>query len=227
MSRRDASSSLRSITPVTEDQHPHWIRELLTGTAESLPYRVAGTLLLLYDQPLVKIASLQTTDNFVVAHELRLVLGADPVPVPVPAPFAALLEEHCTHRPNLRTTAGTTSTWLFPDYRHGSHLHLHTLMDRIRNLGVDLLGARNAALRALVTEVPPPLVAEMLGYSHQVAHKHTELAADPYARYAAAFADRTRTIPGTSWAMSVLGNRQRGRMHPSTSPDRLGRRPPA
>ncbi|CDZ90281.1 hypothetical protein QM787_26225 [Rhodococcus ruber] len=30
----------------------------------------------------------------------------------------------------------------------------------------------------------------MLGYSHQVAHKHTELAADPYARYAAAFAGR-------------------------------------
>lgn len=142
VSRRDASASLRSITPATEDQHPHWIRELLTGTAEALPYRVARTLLLLYGQPLVKIASLQTTDNFVVAHELRLVLGADPVPVP--APFAALLEEHCTHRPNLRTTAGTTSTWLFPGYRHGSHLHPHTLMDRIRNLGVGLLGACNA-----------------------------------------------------------------------------------
>ncbi|AXY49232.1 hypothetical protein YT1_p10031 (plasmid) [Rhodococcus ruber] len=131
---------------------------------------------------------MQTTDIVVVAHELRLVLGADPVPVP--APFAALLEDHCTHRPNLRTTAGTTSPWLFPGYRHGSHLHPHTLMDRIRNLGVDLLGARNAALRALVTEVPPPLAAEMLGDSHQVAHKHAELAADPYARHAAAFADR-------------------------------------
>lgn len=185
VSRRDASASLRSITPATEDQHPPWIRELLTGTAEALPYRVAGTLLLLYGQPLVKIASLQTTDIVVVAHELRLVLGADPVPVP--APFAALIGEHCTHRPTLRTTAGTTSTWLFPGYRHGSHLHP---TDRIRNLGVDLLGARNAALRALVTEDPPPLVAEMLGYSHQVAHKHAELAADPYARYAAAFADR-------------------------------------
>lgn len=144
---------------------------------------------------------MQTTDNFVVAHELRLVLGADPVPVP--APFAALLEEHCTHRPTLRTTAGTTSTWLFPGYRHGSHLHPRTLMDRIRNLGVDLPGARNAAPRALVTEVPPPLVAEMLGYSDQVAHKHAELAADPYARYAAAFADRQ---PNPDNPRKVLGD---------------------
>jgi hypothetical protein len=33
---------------------------------------------------------------------------------------------------------------------------------------IDLLGARNAAIQNLVAEVPPPLVAELLGYSYQI-----------------------------------------------------------
>ncbi|MDT5357268.1 MAG: hypothetical protein QOJ56_5800, partial [Mycobacterium sp.] len=39
---------------LTQDQRLAWIKLLLGGDAESLPYRVAGTLLLLYAQPLVK-----------------------------------------------------------------------------------------------------------------------------------------------------------------------------
>jgi hypothetical protein len=36
---------------LTQEQRLAWLNELLTGEAESLPYRVAGTLLLLYAQP--------------------------------------------------------------------------------------------------------------------------------------------------------------------------------
>ncbi len=74
---------------------------------------------------------------------------------------------------------------MFPGYRPGQHLHPNTLMTRIRDLGIDLLGARTTAIRTLVTQVPPPLIAEMLGYSHQIAHKHAALAAQPWTRYAA------------------------------------------
>jgi hypothetical protein len=56
-------------------------------------------------------------------------------------------------------------------------------MLRLRKLGVDLLGGRNSALQNLVAEVPPPLVAELLGYSYQVTQRHAELAAQPWARY--------------------------------------------
>jgi hypothetical protein len=57
-------------------------------------------------------------------------------------------------------------------------------MNRVRALGVDLLGARNRAIADLVTEVPPALVADALGYSHQVAFKHAAGAAEPWSRYA-------------------------------------------
>lgn len=56
-------------------------------------------------------------------------------------------------------------------------------MIRLRHLGVNLLGARNRALTDLVTEVPPPVVADALGYHHQVIEKHATAAAEPWARY--------------------------------------------
>lgn len=174
----------QTVRTFTQDQRLHWLKELLTGTSESVPYRLAGVLLLLYAQPLVKVATLRTTDIVVTKDEMQLSLGKEPVPVS--APFAHLITEHLQRRPNLRTTADADTDWLFPGYRAGTHLHPHTLMMRIRALGVDLLGARNAALRGLVTEVPPPLVAEMLGYSYAVTQRHAALAADPYARYAIA-----------------------------------------
>ena len=57
-------------------------------------------------------------------------------------------------------------------------------MDRLRDLGVNLLGARNRAIGELVLECPPSLVADALGYSYQVAFLHADKAAEPWARYA-------------------------------------------
>jgi hypothetical protein len=170
----------KTVRVLTQDQRLEWIRELLSGDSESLPYRVAGALLLLYAQPLVKVASIPMNKVLSAPDGLSLDLGV--TPSPVPEPFAELLKRHINSRPNLRT-AGADNPWLFPGYRPGEHLHPNTVMDRLRWLGIDLLGARNTALRELVTQVPPPVVAEMLGYSDQVVHQHAALAAQPWARY--------------------------------------------
>lgn len=170
----------KTVRVLTQDQRLEWIRVLLTGDNESLPYRVAGTVLLLYAQPLVKVAAIPMSKVLVAPDGLSLELGV--TASPVPEPFAELLKSHISNRPNLRT-AGAGNHWLFPGYRPGEHLHPNTLMARIRWLGIDLLGARNAALRELVTQVPPPVVAEMLGYSDQVVHRHASLTAQPWSRY--------------------------------------------
>jgi hypothetical protein len=57
-------------------------------------------------------------------------------------------------------------------------------MGQIRALGIELGGARNTALRVLVQELPPTLVANALGYSYQVIHKHAADAGTPMAGYA-------------------------------------------
>lgn len=165
----------------TQEERLHWIRELLTGSSESLPYRVAGILLLLYAQPMVKIAALRTDQVGRSGDGPRIALGVEPAPLP--EPFAGLLLRHVASRATLLTGADTG--WLFPSFRTGSHLHPNTLMGRLRALGISLRGARTASLRILVTQVPPPLAAEMLGYSYSVAHRHAEMAAQPWARYSA------------------------------------------
>jgi hypothetical protein len=165
---------------ITQHQRLSWLKELLTGDSDSLPYRVAGTLLLLYAQPLTKIAALQATAVTQSGGETRIALGQEPVP----EPFASQLEHHLLNRPNLRTTGGAIGTpWLFPSSRPGRHVDPQSIMMRLRWLGVELLGSRNTALQELVSEVPPPLVAEMLGYSYQVTQRHAEVAGTTWSRY--------------------------------------------
>ena len=161
----------------TREQRLAWLKELLTGESETLPSRVAGTLLL-YAQPLVRIAALKTTAIILTPQEMRISLGAEPIPVP--EPFASMLRQHLHDRPNLRTTGGgATTPRLFPSTYPGKHLDSQYLMKRLRALGINLLGACSAAIRNLVADVPTPLVAELIGYSYQVAHHHAEVAAQP------------------------------------------------
>jgi hypothetical protein len=152
---------------VTQGQRLAWLRELLHGDCDALAYRVAGILLLLFGQPLTKIAARPTSAISLAENDARTLLGQEPIPVP--QPFADMLTNHMGSRPNLRTTGGVAaSPWLFPGVRR-RHLNPQRIMKRLRGLGIDLLGARNTALQSLVVAAPPPLVAELLGYSYNVA----------------------------------------------------------
>lgn len=172
----------KSTRLLTQDQRLTWIKELLTGDVDSLPYRVAGTLLLLYAQPLIRIVALPTTAIVVAPQETRILLAAEPIPVP--ELFADMLKRHLHTRPNLRTAGGMAANpWLFPGHRPGKHLDPHTMRMALRTMGINLLAARNSALQSLVTEMPPPVVAHLLGYSHNCTQRHAYLAAQPWSRY--------------------------------------------
>lgn len=168
-----------------QEQRLVWLRELLTGTSESLPYRVAGMLLLLYAQPLVRVAALRTDAINVNDTTDTITISFGTHPVPVPQPFAELLAQHLGNRPNLRTASGAESPWLFPGIRAGHPLHPNTIMLRLRALGINLLGARNTALDEHLSITPPSLVADALGYSYQVAFLHAEAAGEGWSRYVA------------------------------------------
>jgi hypothetical protein len=73
--------------------------------------------------------------------------------------------------------------WLFPGVLPGRHLVAQSITTRRRSLGINLLGARKTALQSLAAEVPPPLVAELLGYSYNVVQRHAEIAAQQWASY--------------------------------------------
>ena len=176
---------------LTDEQRLQWIQTLMRGNVTSLHQRVAGLLMLLYAQPLTRVVALEIGDLQLTPTEMRISLGTEPTPVP--APFAVLIYELLEHRPNLQTT-GSDTMYLFPGYRPGRHLHAQTVMKELRRLGINLHGARNSALDNLVKLAPPPIVADMLGYSYQVTERHAALAATTYSRYAQSLATTIATV---------------------------------
>lgn len=115
---------------------------------------------------------------------------------PLPKLFAAMMNEHLAARPNVRTVAagGPPIPWLFPSQNPGHHLAPQRVMSRLRQLGINVRASKNTALQSMVAEVPAPLVAQMLGYSHPTTQLHAALAATTWARYAAS---NTAHLDGT------------------------------
>jgi hypothetical protein len=158
------------------------LRDLLDNDQRPLAYRVAAVLLLLYAQPLTRVVRLTVDQITTDADGVSIQFDAEPVPLP--EPFADLVRRHLHARPTMMTASNQGSTWLFPGYRPGQPLHPSYLMKKLRDSGIHLLGARNAALRELVLEMPPPIVASALGYSAQVTEKHAEDAGRTWVTYA-------------------------------------------
>lgn len=172
----------RSTPLITHEARLDLLRRCLVEEPDTLTYRVAAALLLLYAQPMSRVAAMRIEQINVTGERLTLVLENEPAEVP--PPFADLLLDLVANRPNLQTGNAGTSPWLFPSTRPGQHLHPNTITIRLRAMGIELLGARNAALRELVQQVPPPIVASQLGYSPRIALRHASLAAQPTSAYA-------------------------------------------
>jgi len=164
------------------------LRRLLDPAAGRVEFRVAAMLGVLFGQPFNRIAALSVDDVVIDADSIGIRLGQGVTPMP--APFAAMLAELVARRPNLNTATNPTSTWLFPGRNAGRHLTPDALRQRAMGMGINLMGARSGALRQLVLDCPPPVVADMLGYSYQAIDRHALKAGSPWASYTALRAHR-------------------------------------
>ena len=73
----------------------------------------------------------------------------------------------------------------FPGAQPGQHIHQNTLMNLLRDAGIELRGAKNAALRELVLQMPAPIVADSFNYSYTIAEQHRRNAGAQYIDYLA------------------------------------------
>jgi len=69
--------------------------------------------------------------------------------------------------------------------RAGTHLSASWARQSLKELEPGLLATRNAALRELVTDCPPPVVSDMIGYTYNATTKHAKAAGSPWLTYAA------------------------------------------
>lgn len=150
--------------------------------------RVAGALVVLYAQPLARIVAL-TTGHVHIEHVrvendvVTLALG--PAHIELPEPFAGLIQTLPRHRHG-GPPAHLPTEWLFPSVRAGKHTTPQALANRLRVLGIAAGRQRQAALLQLAGEVPPSMLADLLGIHVTTAVHWNRTSAGNWATYAAA-----------------------------------------
>jgi integrase len=152
----DRQSAPRAIT---EAARLDLLSRFLDDDDVPLVDRVAGCLVLLYALPASRINRLRRTDFQPMDGKLALRLGDDLVPVP--APLGVLVERLVEGRDHLTSAGHPDSDWLFPGRCAGQPIESEQLVERLNRHGVTR-AARVAALDALLTTVPAPVLAKLL-----------------------------------------------------------------
>lgn len=175
---------LAKTTPViTQQQRLEHIQQLLAPTALRPLERTAALLLLLYGQPLARIARMRLDQLHMTDDGITIRFATDRLRIP--EPFAGVVRAHLNDLPNLNTSAHRENSWVFPGVQPGQHIHQSTLMNLLRDAGIDLRGAKNASLRELVLQMPAPIVADSFNYSYTVAEQHRRNAGAQFTDYLA------------------------------------------
>jgi hypothetical protein len=155
-------------------------RRLVHEDTLDIADRVAGALVVLYAQPVARIVLLTTVH--VQADGNQVTLGPDRLELP--EPFATLITK-LPHRRRGGAAANLPNQWLFPSTRAGQRTTPGALASRLRRIGVTGRPMRHAALLQLAAEIPPGMLAGILGIHPTTAVKWTRLAGGDWNGYAA------------------------------------------
>jgi hypothetical protein len=180
------------------DDEARWdaARRLLHDEELSARDRLAGLLVLLYAQPVARVARLTASQVAAAGDTTQIRLGTAPIMLPEPVADLArqLLEGKHGHA---TTGAGDPSPWLFPGGQPGRPVSSGHLGQRLKDLGIQPGQARSTALFQLASELPAALLARMLGIHIEVAVQWQKISSGDWAAYAADVSRRTtpRHVP--------------------------------
>jgi len=175
------------------DDEARWdaARCLLHDDTVNARDRLAGLLVLLYAQPVARVARLTTAHVTVSGTTVQIRLG--PAPITLPEPVASLARQLLDGKRGHATTgAAGPSPWLFPGGQPGRPVSTGHLGQRLKDLGIHPGQARSTALFQLASELPAALLARMLGIHIDVATTWQRLSSGDWMAYAADVSRRTR-----------------------------------
>lgn len=168
----------------SDDDRFAQLARLLHDENRQLTDRVAGALLLLYGQPLSRIAAI-TTDQ-ISNRDQQVFLRFGHHDVHIPEPLATLLTTLLRdRRRHLGVGTPATSNWLFPGLLPGRPLTAARLGERLRALGIHTQPGRRAALTSLAAQLPAAVLAELLGLHPTTAVRWVRDAGGDWNHYAA------------------------------------------
>jgi hypothetical protein len=181
--------SRRGSQTAPADAEHRWsiARRLVHDDTLDIADRVAAALVVLYAQPISRIVMLTTADIHTADGTVTVALGTDQLELP--EPFATLITQ-LPHRRRDGAAAHLPSPWLFPSARAGRHATPRAVSTRLQRLGIQPRAMRQAALIQLAAEIPPAMLAGILGIHPTTAVKWTRLAGGSWTTYAAASRSR-------------------------------------
>lgn len=165
------------------DEGSHWelLQQCLTDTTLPLEVRTAGAVLLLFGQHVTRIAALPADALATVDGHTVLIL--DRTPIRLPEPLALLLTKLTRQEPPGGWAANSPRRWLFPGTRPGRHLSSTVLARRLTAHHIPVRPARTTALVQLAQDLPPAVLAPMLGLHVITAQQWRRRAATDWTAY--------------------------------------------
>jgi len=171
------------VAPLAADDRWTTVRHLIHGPDVGAALRVAGTLVVLYAQPLFKVSrlttgDLDTDDGPVVA---RISGAAIEFPEPLAGHARDLLAQRqpAPRKAHLPVDPG----WLFPGKVPGRPITAQALSRQLARHGVRAERHRLTALFDFAAEMPAPLLADILGISRHTAERWSRLANRSWSSY--------------------------------------------
>lgn len=176
----------RRAAPAANDGEARWehARRLLHDDAVDAADRVVGSLVVLYAQPLTRIAKLRLDDVVEVDGDVHVNFGKDLVFMPEPlATFLRQLPWRRQVGPSGH--APGAAQWLFPGRQAGQHQHPDYLANRLRALGISPRKSRTDALIHFGASLPAKVLADLLNLHPNTAVRWVKAAGGDWANYAA------------------------------------------
>ena len=172
------------------DKDDRWtlVRRFLHDDAIPTAERVAGLLLLLYGQPLTKVAHITRDQIVSSASGVWIMLGTKPLNLP--DPLGGLVLRLAANRRGHAALGHTDDhPWLFPGGAPGRPISPNRLTARLQSFGVRARAGRNTTLMDLAAQLPAIVLSNLLGIHINTATSWTEQA-QTGAAYAAEIARR-------------------------------------
>jgi hypothetical protein len=169
--------------PVTDHDRVALARQLLHDPSIAVRDRVAGVLIVLFAQPVGRIARLIVDDITVVDESVAVRFGD--TAITLPEPLASDLRVLIADRRGCVAAAVPESRWLFPGGSPGQPISERVLSLRLKRIGVDCPEARRTALLQLAGQMPAALVADLLGVHVATATQWAQIAGRTWSDYPA------------------------------------------
>lgn len=172
----------KPVAPADPEHRWQLANRLITDDTLDPVDRVAGALVVLYAQPIARIVTLSTADVIVTDTGVSLTLGTDALELP--EPFASLIRQlPCKRRES--TADQLPNRWLFAGGHADQHLTTTSLTKRLNRIGIQAGRMRLAAADQLAREIPPAMLAGILGLKAPSVARLTTQTKGQWANYAA------------------------------------------